>query len=133
MLSIVATTVAALLLLAVALAPGVITSDSGLALLRVPIEAVIGLLVLALLPWAFARRIVAVLIAAFLVGAVALAALDQGFETTLARPFNVVTDWSELGAAFGVLSDSTGQLVAALIVILLLVVAVGLLLAVAWA
>jgi len=132
-LSVVGTTVAALLLIAVTLAPGVIASESDLALLRVPIEGVIGLLVLALLPWPFARRIVAVLVAVFLVGTVALAALDQGFETTLARPFNVVTDWSELGAAFGVLGDSTGQPVATLIVILLLIVAVGLLLAVAWA
>jgi hypothetical protein len=128
-----ATVVAALMLLVVALAPGLIVSGSGVALLRVPAEALLGLLALALLAWPVARRIVAALIALLLVAATCLAGLDRGFETTLARPFDIVTDWPQVGDAYGVLSDSTGPLGAAALLALLLLVAVGAVVAVAWA
>ncbi|WP_243062833.1 CDP-alcohol phosphatidyltransferase [Humibacter sp. RRB41] len=130
---VVATTAAVLVLFVAALAPGLIASGSGLALLRVPVEAVLGLLVLALLPWAFARRIVAAFIAVLLVAAAVLAALDKGFETTLSRPFNIVTDWPELRDAYGVLSDSAGGFGAAGLVALLLLAVAAALVAVTWA
>ena len=37
-----------------------------------------------------------------------LKVLDIGFTAALGRPFNPVIDWSYLGAAVGVLSDSVG-------------------------
>ncbi|HWD63059.1 MAG TPA: hypothetical protein VG369_11230, partial [Humibacter sp.] len=129
----VATVVAALVLFVATLAPGLIASGSGLAVLRIPVEAVLGLLVLALLPWTSARRIVAAFIAVILVSAVVLAALDKGFETTLSRPFNPVTDWPELRDAYGVLSDSAGGLGAAGLVALLLLAVAAALAAVTWA
>jgi hypothetical protein len=129
----IATTVAATVLFVAALAPGLITSGSGLALLRVPVEALIGLLVLALLPWAYARRVVAAFVSTLLVAAAGLAGLDKGFETTLARPFNVVSDWPQLGAAYGVLSDSVGRVGAAAILVLSVLSASGAVVAVFWA
>jgi hypothetical protein len=103
----------------VTLAPGLISSGSALALIRVPLEAVVVLAILAVLPWGVVRRIVAVLVAVLLVVAIASAALDRGFTLNVGAPFNVVTGWPELGDAYGVLQDSTGATAAAVILVLL--------------
>jgi hypothetical protein len=124
---------AGLVLLVATLAPGLIESGSGVALLRVPVEGLLGPLVLALLPWPMPRRIAAALIALLLVAACCLAGLDRGFESTLARPFDVVTDWPAVGDAYGVLSDSAGPVGAVVLLALLLLVASGAVVAVTWA
>jgi len=129
----VANVTAAVVLVVASLAPGVIASGSAVALLRVPAEALIALLVLALLPWPVARRIVAVALGAVLVAAIALAGLDKGYETTLARPFNVITDWAQLQDAYGVLVDSAGTLDALALLVLLVLALLGMLAAAAWA
>ncbi|MCY7288099.1 MAG: hypothetical protein LH624_07580, partial [Cryobacterium sp.] len=102
-----------------AIAPGLISSGSALALLRVPLEALCALVILAVLPWAPARRVVASLAAMIFVITILSAALNRGFVAAIGRPFNVMTGWPELVSAYGVLSDSTGPAVAAVIVGLL--------------
>ncbi|WP_308465795.1 LTA synthase family protein [Rathayibacter soli] len=111
--------ISALVLFLAALAPGIIASGSALALLRVPLEPVVALAVLAVLPWPGIRRIVAVLFAVVLAAVIASAALDFGFTTTVDQPFNVVTGWPEVVAAYGVLRDSTGTLAAEGVLVLI--------------
>jgi hypothetical protein len=105
------------------LAPGLVSSGSALALIRVPLEAVLALVILAILPWPGARRIVAILVAMIFVTTIASAALDRGFATAVGQPFNVVTGWPELVDAYGVLRDSTGPVAAVAILVLLIFVA----------
>ena len=105
------------------IAPGLITSGSALALLRVPLEALVALVILAVLPWAPARRVVASLAAMVFVTTILSAALDRGFVSAVGEPFNVVTGWPALVSAYGVLSDSTAPAVAAVILGLLVLAA----------
>jgi hypothetical protein len=102
------------------LAPGLVSSGSALALIRVPLEAVLALVILAILPWPGVRRIVAILVAMIFVTTIASAALDRGFATAVGQPFNVVTGWPELVDAYGVLRDSTGPVAAVAILVLLI-------------
>ena len=106
-------------------APGVISSGSALSLLRVPLEAILALVILAVLPWTPVRRIVASLAALVFVTTILSAALDRGFVSAVGQPFNVVTGWPDLVSAYGVLSDSTGAAVAPVIVGLLILVVAG--------
>ncbi|MCU1557584.1 MAG: sulfatase, partial [Microbacteriaceae bacterium] len=105
------------------LAPGLISSGSALALIRVPLESVLALVILAVLPWPVARRIVAILVAAIFVTTIASAALDRSFTLTVGEPFNIVTGWPQLVDAYGVLRDSTGPVAAVAILVLLLLAA----------
>ncbi|MCU1527780.1 MAG: sulfatase [Frondihabitans sp.] len=117
--------VAAAVLFAATLAPGVITSGSAIALLRVPLEAVLALIILALLPWRRARQMVAAVLAIVFVATILIAALDRGFSTEVGTTFNVVTGWPELVDGYGVLGDSTGSLGALGILIALIVVSLA--------
>jgi hypothetical protein len=114
--------IAAAVVFLVVLAPGLISSGSALALIRIPLESVLALLILVALPWSVARRIVAIVVAIVFVTTIASAALDRGFATAVGQPFNVVTGWPELADAYGVLRDSTGP-VAAIAILALLVIA----------
>ncbi|MDQ1544584.1 MAG: hypothetical protein QOK08_2222 [Actinomycetota bacterium] len=105
------------------LGPGLISSATALALIRVPVESVLALAVLAVLPWPIARRIVAILFALVFVTTIASAALDRGFALAVGEPFNIVTGWPELADAYGVLRDSTGSVPALAILVLLLLAA----------
>lgn len=117
------TVLATLVVILAALAPGLISSGSPLALIRVPLESVLALLVLAALPWPRARRIGAVFVALVFVATAASAALDRGFTTAVGQPFNVATGWPQLVDGYGVVSDSAGAVVAILLVVLLIVAA----------
>ncbi len=127
----IATVASVVVLFLASLAPGLVHSGSALALIRVPLEAVLALVVLALLPWRAARWIVAALFAVVFVSASVSAGLDRGFTTTVGAPFNVVTGWPELSYAYGVLRDSTGSFAAGAILVLLLVVVAGCVVAIA--
>jgi hypothetical protein len=107
----------------VALAPGLISSGSALALVRVPLESVVVLAVLAVLPWPVVRRIIAAVVALIFVTTIVSAALDRGFTLAVGEPFNIVTGWPELVDGYGVLRDSTGATAAVVIVILVVVAA----------
>lgn len=116
---------AAVVVVLACLAPGLIASDSLLALVRIPLEGVLALVLLLLLPWRPARRIVAVVLAIALVVSALLAALDRVFASTVGRPFDLVGGWKELGDGYGVVSDSTGPVGAAALVALLGVAALA--------
>lgn len=121
----IATVLSAVTLFVASLAPGLIASWSPLALLRVPLDAVVALVVIVLLPWRFARRILAILAALLIVLATLSSALDHAFTASVGRPFNVLTGWPELADGYGVVSDSTGSVVAFLLVLLVAMLAVG--------
>lgn len=119
------TVLAAVTVFVTSLAPGLIASWSPLALLRIPLDAVVALVVLVLLPWRAARRIVAVLAATLIVLSIVGAALDRTFTATVGRTFDVVTGWPELSDGYGVVSDSTGPVLAVLLMVLLAIAAIG--------
>ncbi|MEB0306886.1 CDP-alcohol phosphatidyltransferase [Cryobacterium sp. 10I1] len=101
------------------LAPGWISTGSLLALVRVPLESVVVVLILAGLRRPFARRTVSILAAMVFVATIALAALDRGFKSTVGQPFNVVTGWPEVRDAYGVLRDSAGPVASVTLLILI--------------
>ncbi|HWU47188.1 MAG TPA: CDP-alcohol phosphatidyltransferase [Humibacter sp.] len=121
----IATVLSAITVFVVSLAPGLIGSGSALALLRLPLEGILALVVLVFLPSRVARGVVAALVAAVLVLASISAALDSAFTTNVGRPFDVVSGWPELVDAYGVVSDSTGSLAALGIVVLILLATAG--------
>jgi hypothetical protein len=77
------------------------------ALLRLPVEALLGAVLLLLLP-VRAGRAVALACGALLGVLTVVRALDMGFMTVLARPFDPVFDWTQLGAAGTFVATSTG-------------------------
>ncbi|MFF1877903.1 CDP-alcohol phosphatidyltransferase [Leifsonia sp. NPDC058230] len=124
--------IAVVLLVAVPLVPGVLADGSPAALIRLPVESIVVLLLLAVLPWRAARVMVAVAFGLLVVAAVVLAGIDAGFESVLDTHFDPL-DWQRLGDAFGVVQDSIGAPAATAVVAVLAVVAVGAVVALSWA
>lgn len=129
--AVVVTTLSAVTVFVAAVAPGLVDSGSPLALARLPIECLLVLVVLILLPWRWARRTVAILAAVLLVAATILAALDRVFLATVGRPFDVVSGWSELVDGYGVVSDSAGTIGALALLVLVGLVLVAAVVAIA--
>ncbi|MCU1477239.1 MAG: sulfatase [Subtercola sp.] len=125
--------IAAVVVVLVGLAPGLIGSESALALIRVPLESVLALVILAAVPRLVARRIVAIFVALIFVTTIAFAAFDRGFAATVGQSFNVVTGWPELVDAYGVLSDSIGMFAAVVVLVLLILATAAAVLVVAGA
>ncbi|QYN40774.1 sulfatase [Pseudonocardia sp. DSM 110487] len=98
---------AALLVLTALVAPDSITDLVPAAFLRLPVEALVGVAVLLVLP-ARARRAVALVGGAVLGLLTVLKILDIGFSAVLARPFDPVLDWALLDDGLGFLGSSTG-------------------------
>lgn len=116
----------ALTVFVAAVAPGLIDSGTPLALARLPIECVVALVILMLLPWRWSRRALALLLAVLLVAATVLAALDRAFTAAVGRPFDVISGWRELVDGYGVVSDSAGPAgAAALLALVVLLMAVA--------
>lgn len=124
--------VAVLLLVAVPLAPGVIAEHSAAALIRLPVESILVILVLTLLPWRAVRRVVAVAFGAFVVVALVFAGLDAAFEYALDIHFDA-SDWPQVSDGFGVVRDSIGAPATIAVLVGLAVVALATVLALAWA
>lgn len=124
--------VAIAVLVLVPLAPAVIEDGSALGLIRLPVESLVTLLVLALIPWRPARWVVAALFGVFVVVAIALAAIDSGYQAAVGARF-VLIDWPQLGDAYGVLGDSIGELAASAVFSAIVVVLAGTGAALAWA
>jgi phosphatidylglycerophosphate synthase len=78
------------------------------ALLRIPIEGLVLVLLVLVLPRRL-RRPVAVLAGALFGLLVVVRVLDVGFREALHRPFNPVTDWRLLDSAAIVLRDTIGN------------------------
>ncbi|MEO6533995.1 MAG: CDP-alcohol phosphatidyltransferase [Pseudolysinimonas sp.] len=124
--------VALVLMAAVPLVPGVLSAGSPLALIRLPVESLVVMLVLALLPWRAARRVVAVVYGVFVVVALVFAGLDAAFEYAVAIHFDA-TDWAQVNDGFGVVEDSIGVPAAFTVLVVIAVVALATLIGLAWA
>ncbi|MFI5935141.1 sulfatase-like hydrolase/transferase [Actinoplanes sp. NPDC051494] len=121
------TTGAALFILAALILPNNLARFERLGTyFRLPIEGVVAIGVLLLIPGRKGKRIVAGVLGAGLGLLVLEKALDMGFYKFLARPFDPVLDWVLLDDAESFLDEAAGKLavVGALIGIVLLVVLV---------
>lgn len=96
-------------------APTLGWSPTPLSLVRIPVEGIVVVGLLLVLPGAAARWFA---ITAGIVLAVLLVVrvLDAAFLATLYRPFNPLTDWRYAGSATQLLGDSAGTVTAALAV-----------------
>jgi len=119
-------------LVVVPLVPGVIEHGSALGLVRLPVESLVALLVLALIPWRAGRWAVAAVFGTFVVTAIALAAIDSGYRAAVGARF-VLIDWPQLSDAYGVLVDSIGEFAASAVLTAIVVILVGTGAALAWA
>ncbi|MBE1491090.1 alkaline phosphatase family protein [Plantactinospora soyae] len=126
------TALACLLVLFALLAPNRISQLTPGEFLRVPVEGLLAVALVLVLP-PRARRIVAVPIGVLLGVLTIMKLIDMGFYAALARPFNPVLDWISIEAAVGFLTDSVGRVgaIAALIGAALLAIAVPILMTLA--
>ena len=88
--------------------PGVLAAGSPVALLALPVESIVVVLLLLAIRSPIVRRVVAGLFGAVVVAAIVLAALDVAFEATVSQPFSPVDDWPGVISAAGVVEDATG-------------------------
>jgi hypothetical protein len=103
------TTVLACLLVWFALvAPNEIGRLTLRAFVRIPVEGLIVVALVLVLP-VRARRVVALFVGVFLGLLTIVKIMDMGFFAALDRPFNPVTDWAYFGPAVGLLNDSVGR------------------------
>jgi len=124
--------VAIVLLVVVPLVPGFLAAGTALAPVRIPVESIVVLLVLSLVPGRRPRILLAALYGAFVVAALILAGVDRGYEASLGIHFDPL-DWPQLGDAFGVAADALGVVMAAALVALAALVAILIATAMAWA
>ena len=124
--------VAILLHVVLPLEPAALADGSPAALIGLPAESIVVLLLLCLLPRPPARVVVALGFGVVIVIALVLAGIDAGYESVLDIPFDPL-DWQQLGDAFGVVQGSIGGAAATRLVALLAVAAAGLVVALSWA
>lgn len=118
------TVLACLLVLFALIVPDQLSRFTVWAFLRIPVEALVGVgLVLVLPPRA--RRVVAAVLGAGLGLVLIVKFADMGFFVAFDRPFNLVFDWGFLPSALDLVKDSAGEAgaVAAVIGVPLLAVA----------
>jgi hypothetical protein len=101
------TVLACLLVWFALIAPNEISRLTLTAFLRIPLEGLIFVALVLVLPQR-ARRVMAALVGLVLAALTILKFLDMAFFEALSRPFNPVIDWSYFGSAEGVLGDSIG-------------------------
>jgi hypothetical protein len=126
------TVLAALFVLFGLVAPNEISSFTPLAFIRIPVEGLIGLGVLLVLPQR-PRRVVAVILGVILGLLTIVKVIDMGFFIALDRPFDPVYDWSFFGPAFNFLKGSFGQVGTVVAIVVAALVAVGVVLLMALA
>jgi hypothetical protein len=105
----VTTALAGLLVLVALVAPNGTGQLTPGAFVRIPIEGLLGVALLLVLP-ARPRRVVATVAGIALGLLTILKIFDLGFAAVLARPFDPVIDWVLLGAAVGFVEASLGHL-----------------------
>jgi hypothetical protein len=118
----VATALATLLVVAALVIPNDYGHLTPAAFLTLPVEALLGVLVVLALPER-ARTIAAIVAGAFLGMLTILKLLDLAFGVVLARPFNPLSDWPLLGAGQEFLAESFGTVVAVVVVVVIVAVA----------
>jgi hypothetical protein len=104
----VTTALAGLLVLFALVAPSQIGRLTPGAFVRIPVEGLLGVALVLVLP-ARARRIAAALAGVALGLLIILKIVDMGFYAALDRPFDLVFDWSLFGAGAGFLTTSIGR------------------------
>lgn len=125
------TTLACLLVFLALVAPVELTQFTPWAFVRIPVEALVGTLLVVVLP-PMARRIVAAILGVLLGVLTVLKLLDIGFYTALSQPFDPVFGWSFLGPGvdwlYGALGDvgAVAAIVGVVLVVLALVVVMAL-------
>ncbi|MCO6003613.1 sulfatase [Actinoallomurus purpureus] len=122
----VTTALAAAFVVAALIAPDDATRLTLLAFVRIPVEGLIGVVLVLFLPGR-ARRVVAALIGAALGVLAIVKLLDLGFSVVLARPFNPDYDWPLFSAGLEFLRTSAGEAGAIGAVVVVALLAVGLL------
>lgn len=123
---------AVLVLVVVPLVPAALASGSPAALIALPAESIVVLALLCLMPWRPARGILATAFGLVVVGAIALAAIDAGYRSVLDIPFDPL-DWNQLDDAVGFAEGAIGSGVVRGLLAVLVILAVGLVVALAWA
>ncbi|GAA3069245.1 hypothetical protein GCM10010464_36740 [Pseudonocardia yunnanensis] len=88
-------------------APREVGQVTPFAVLRIPIEGLLGVALLIALP-PRARRVLAVAAGTLLGLLTVLRVLQMGFLAILGRPFDPIFDWSQLGSGITLLEDSMG-------------------------
>jgi hypothetical protein len=131
--SVLLSAVAVALVVALPLVPGIVGGHASAGALRIPVEALVVVVLATVLPWRWSRIALSVVFAIALTLAIALAVLDAIFETIVDRPFDPVGDLGELVAGAGVVQDSIGATGVVLALVAIGVVAVGVGAAGAWA
>ena len=124
--------VAVVLVVVVPLVPSAITHGSPAPLIGLPVESIVVLALLVLLPWPAARVVVAAGYGVLVVLALVLAGIDSGYRTVLDIHFDPL-DWQQLGDAFGVVRGSIGGAAASALLALLVLVAAGTIVVLSWA
>ncbi|WP_205718437.1 sulfatase [Actinomadura sp. WMMA1423] len=119
-----ATGAAFLLVLAALVTPAEFARLGLGAFARIPIEGVVGVALILVVP-ARARRYAAGTAGAVLGLLLVLKVLDIGFDAVLVRPFDLVLDWPLLGPAVEFVKESSGQAGAVAAVVLAVALAVG--------
>ncbi|MGI8329523.1 sulfatase [Actinomadura scrupuli] len=119
------TALACLLVLFALLAPEKVGLLKPGAFVRIPVEGLLGVALLLVLP-VRARRVVAALLGAGLGVLVIVKILDMGFFEALARPFDPMLDWAFVGAGVEFLTTSVGRAgaIGTVVAVVVLVVAV---------
>jgi hypothetical protein len=102
------TVLAVLFVLVALVAPDSYGQLHAASFVRIPLEALVAVALLLVLPPA-PRRVVAAVLGVVLGLLTILKVVDIGFTAALARPFNLVLDWILLGDATGVVADSIGR------------------------
>jgi hypothetical protein len=120
------------LLVALPVLPGVLAAGSPAAIFRLPVESIVVVVLLALIPWRRVRILVAIVFGVFVVVALALAGLDAAFRYALDVHFDP-NDWQQVGDGFGVVSDSIGTPAAVAVLVLIALAAVATVVVLAWA
>jgi len=116
-----ATVAAVAALLLAPLAAGVIVTGSPWALIGLPLESLVAVILIVALPGRRTRTIVAGVFAVVVVAGLLVALLDTAFEATIGRPFDIAEDATAIGSAVSVVADAAGAVTAWLAVALLLV------------
>lgn len=101
------TAVACLLVWLALVAPDQIGRLTPSAFVRIPLEGLLFVALVLVVP-PRAKRVIAALVGGLLGLLAMVTVLDMGFYAAFDRPFNPLSDWGYLGSAMGLLSDSIG-------------------------
>jgi hypothetical protein len=118
----VATALAALLVVVALVMPNDFAHITPAAFLTLPVEALLGVLVMLALPGR-ARTVAAIVAGAVLGVLTILKLLDLAFGVVLARPFDPLSDWPLLAAGQEFLAESFGTVVAVVVAVVIVALA----------